>query len=444
MKRFGAFVSAILMATLAMAMGCSSDEDDDDNDSTRAQGGQQATGGTGAVLPTGGTGALTPTGGTGNVGATSSTGGSTVAQCADIEGLDDACHWTTNEAQVVEVDVLLVLDKSGSMDDVPSDYSTNKWNAISNALNTALNSVRERLWLGLLVFPYTATEGVPIPANCREPTDRCCEMPPIPGFVNVPVGPGRQTFNDMMGVINTSQPAGGTPTALALQRALEYFTGGAGAALGGEKIVLLATDGGPNCNPNLTCTVDTCTLNIDQVPGCPSADVDPNALTCCGANPTGCLDDANTVAQVQALAAAGIKTIVVGIPGAEPYQETLLSSANAGSFLTPEGEPGYYEVPVEGGVQALTDTFQEITTQLVKECEVDVTGMVDNPNDVNVAVDCVLIPMGQAGGEGSRWYYDNPENPTKIIIDGDICTTIQTTGVQRIDVVLGCPVVIGV
>ena len=40
-------------------------------------------------------------------------------------------------------------------------------------------------------------------------------------------------------------------------RAYDYFTTGAGKSLSGDRFVLLATDGGPNCNPSLTCTTAT-------------------------------------------------------------------------------------------------------------------------------------------------------------------------------------------
>jgi hypothetical protein len=45
----------------------------------------------------------------------------------------------------------------------------------------------------------------------------------------------------------------------------------------------------------------------------------------------------------------------------------------------------------------------------------------------------------RAGAEGDRWHFDNPDNPTSIIIDGPICDRIQTEGVGRIDMILGCP-----
>jgi hypothetical protein len=91
-------------------------------------------------------------------------------------------------------------------------------------------------------------------------------------------------------------------------------------------------------------------------------------------------------------------------------------------------------------MEALTTTFLEITTELVKDCVVTIQGEVPNPNAVNVAVDCVLIPQESSPEDTvDRWRFDNPEYPTAVILDGPICEHIQQNGVGRIDVILGCP-----
>jgi hypothetical protein len=460
----------ILAGTLGLAFGCSSNDDDDDNDTGGpATGGvRPGTGGsvvtaTGGLTPvgqggTGTGGGLTPTGGypatggvaTGGSGGDTGTGGQTATggtslivagECTEFRGLED-CGTERIERQTLEVNVLLVVDKSGSMADTPSGYAETKWNAISDALSHSLAAVKNVLSLGLELFPYTATEGDPIPRACAGPPDRCCEMPTTPDM-NVNIGPGRESFNAITGLINTSSPAGGTPTAKALERALAYFTSGAGADLGGDRIVLLATDGGPNCNADITCGINACTLNIDETQGCPPPS-DPTAVSCCNANPTGCLDDLNTVAQIEALAEIGVKTIVVGIPGADLYTSTLEQAAEAGEFEKPNGDMGLWMVPTGGGVEGLAEVFEEITTQLVQTCEIAVEQEIPNPNQVNVAVDCIVIPMGTPEGSGDRWYFDNPEDPTKIIIDGPICETIQTEGVERLDVLYECATITGV
>jgi len=168
-------------------------------------------------------------------------------------------------------------------------------------------------------------------------------MPEIEDIV-VPIQSGGAAL--ILEELGNTAPSGGTPTAAALTRALEYFTTGEGASLAGEKYVLLATDGGPNCNEDLTCAAATCTLNIEDK--CP-----PNT-NCCDAavdpvGPTKCLDEDASVAAVAALAAEGIKTFVVGIPGTEAYADTLDLLAAESGVANPGAPPDYFAVPADGG-----------------------------------------------------------------------------------------------
>ena len=207
--------------------------------------------------------------------------------------------------------------------------------------------------------------------------------------------------------------------------------------------MLLATAGGPNCNPNITCSVDTCTLNMDNSQGCPPAS--EGGFSCCDSTPTACLDDGEAVAQIERLNSIGVTTIVVGIPGSEAYAATLDAFALAGGFAQTDAPTTYYEVPAEGGVTALTQTFQDITTQLVTDCRVPLDVNWDdvnrNPGEVNVAVECELVGYSAeppTDGTASWWRYDNPENPGAVLIEGEWCDRIQNQGVERIDAVFGC------
>jgi hypothetical protein len=63
-----------------------------------------------------------------------------------------------------------------------------------------------------------------------------------------------------------------------------------------------------------------------------------------------------------------------------------------------------------------------------------------NLNELNVAVDCNLVPYSQTEVDGADgwWHYDNVDVPTAIRIEGQLCNRIQQAGVDRIDVVFGC------
>src|ERR1700716_597705 len=64
-------------------------------------------------------------------------------------GPDGSCGGTTIKATARDANVLLVVDKSGSMNQKPSGFSVTKWSALSTALNDALDKSKTRLSLGL-------------------------------------------------------------------------------------------------------------------------------------------------------------------------------------------------------------------------------------------------------------------------------------------------------
>src|SRR6185369_9103602 len=103
-------------------------------------------------------------------------------------------------------------------------------------------------------YPYSGKSGAMLSNSCEMPTGAA---------VVVPVQAGTKAAPLILAALDANPPEGGTPTAAALARALAYYTTGAGKTLKGEKYVLLATDGGPNCNADLTCAAATCTVNLD-------------------------------------------------------------------------------------------------------------------------------------------------------------------------------------
>src|SRR5690606_24704447 len=156
----------------------------------------------------------------------------------------------------------------------------------------------------------------------------------------------------------------------ALERAREDFTEGPGADLEGDKYVLLATDGGPNCNSDNTCDRMRCTPWLDGQGS--------EENNCCAGAGEYCLDDESVLETIEALRKADIPTFVVGIPGTERYAPYLDAFAEAGGVPS-DGEHAYYAVPADGGVQGLVDVLHEITQLLVRSCEVELASRPRDP-----------------------------------------------------------------
>jgi hypothetical protein len=392
------------------------------------------TGKGGATAAPAGTGGSTfiPSG----VGGVGGGGGSTEPACPGLlekfqTKPEDVCSSAEVAAQYSKINMLIVLDKSGSMNSVATGETKTKWAGATDAITAALDPNETLVSYGFMMYPYAA----PVAATN-------CELDDGAAAVNIPVGPAVSAVPAIVDLMKKTAPGGGTPTAAALASAYDYYLRGAGMGLDGPKYVLLVTDGGPNCNAANVCTADTCTANMDKsgqcgvtVPNCcdPSlkidGKVDPATL---------CLDDTAVTAQLEGLRSAGINTFVIGIPGTEAYANYLDGFATAGGVpVAPSATQTrkYYEVKTSAD---LTAAFKTITTSLVRDCSIQLAKPPLDLSLVNVAVDCAQLPQQTAGVP--NWEYKADTN--SILIEGTKCDVIKTVGVKRIDVVSGCPTII--
>jgi hypothetical protein len=345
--------------------------------------------------------------------------------------------------------MLLVIDMSGSMNDKPTATATQtKWDQMKLALSGTLKDQAKNIDFGLELFPYSGDAANPGVGDGSDPITSCN----VPSGSNpniaiaVGIAPGLTHVNEeILPVLQNSTPAGGTPTTKALQQAYAYFADGGGKGLNGSKWVLLATDGAPNCNLDLSCEKEACTQNID----CKCGNGCDTALNCCASSTSNnygyiCLDNEAVVSQITKLNAAGIKTFVVGIPGSEKFTSTLNAMADAGGMPKQNDPNGdrYYAVSAANSLQDLQQAFSTITTQLVKECDIPLTESPRDKNQVIVAIDCAAVSTvpentPEQGGASGYWI-DYSQEPAHLRITGDRCTQLQTQGAEHLDVITGC------
>ncbi len=353
-----------------------------------------------------------------------------LAELAESLFSNGACGWQAEESQYLDTNLLLVVDGSASLGEEVAEADLARWELLRFALAEALMEPSAAYEIGLLLVPDT--EG--LPAICDGAPEQCCEVG-ASGALTIPIGPGEETFPEIVSALEARSPAGASPLAAALERAYEHLVDG---NLSGGRFVLLASDGGANCNQQLDCADAQCTLQLDPGEGCLAV-----SNTCCRAGPGGCLDDAEVTAQIERLFQAGVHTIVVGVAGNEQYAAALDRWAEAGDFERPDGTAGYFEVSVEAELTALVHSFRSVSTQLVVSCEVHLDDPPPNPNEAFVAVDCEPIPHDESGeGDSESWWVFNNADPdlaTSIILAGAVCERVQTEGIWRVDVALGCP-----
>lgn len=392
----------------------------------KASGGtSNASGGTigttaGSVLASGGSTLATASGGT----AGTASFGCDLCQCPELIQEASSCGIVKTAAWFGAANVLFVLDKSASMNATPDGYTKTKWAVLVDSFMVALQQSAPQVRYGMLLYP-----------NAREAASLSCEVAAGESAVNIGVGPAADCVPRINSLLASTIPSGGTPTAAALRSVLDYYTVGAGTALEGTKHVVLITDGGPNCNAELTCDFAQCTANVDRTGSCGMA-----VANCC--DPTGaaagrpsptllCLDDASTLAAIQALHLVGVRTFVIALPGSEPYADYLDQFATAGGVPLRGLAHKYYSVAAES---SLPEALTSIATSLVRQCEVPLLAPPADSNALNIAIDCSPIPQ-QSGGV-ANWVYD--ASSQSIVLLNAECENLRAHGAARVDVLNDC------
>ena len=300
---------------------------------------------------------------------------------------DASCGAQTAEIPLVELgdppDLLVVLDKSGSMSLAPGfpfSLGASKWSIMEDAIENITNVYDTNIRFGLTAFP---TDG-----------DLCGVA--SGADVNVALG-NASAINSWLG---SHGPDGNTPAHLALQNASSIYSGLPANA--GGQYVLFATDGAPNCG------------------GDP---VDPE------------IDSANeTVAAVQALSSQGVGTYVLGFGSVLGLDTGVLNdAAQAGGHPKPGGPPYYYHADdaasLEAALMAIAGGI------VVPSCSFEVTETPPNPDLVTVTIEGMAVPRNPSHNNG--WDY-HPDAST-ITFFGAACDSVQE-GETSVSFVFGCPV----
>ncbi len=329
---------------------------------------------------------------------------------------EDTCGESTVNAEQRPMSVLVLLDRSRSMlRPLTQDDPMTRWDAMRDALGAAMEPVADRVAFGLKLFPD------------EDEAETCQILGTEP---EVPVELGRAAIAGIDQAIADAEPNGGTPIAQALQVAYDYFVEGPGSELDGDPVVILATDGAPNCNPNNSCDMDSCVTNLEN------PDFEQNL---CAEFPQDCLDGDRSEAQVDSLlqSAAGIRTVVLGIPGSErpAYTAILEELGAAGGLPNPDADVDYFPVTEADGIEGLRATLLDITTELIFSCSLQLQTQPQDTRLLNVYVDGAKVPRSSENG----WELDESTQPDSIQLTGDACAKLESEGARSIEVKYGCP-----
>jgi hypothetical protein len=285
-----------------------------------------------------------PTGGTGGTGfqpppLAGSNGGSFWPDAGTAPPPTKNCGEKTYALMRTPAELLLVLDRSGSMRMSAPGSLNSKWVDVTGALDETLMKTDSTVLWGLKTFPNLATCTV----------DDGALVPSAAG-----------NYATLSTAIKAQTPDGnGTPTTAALQKAVAYLKT---VTSKNPKYLVLATDGEPNCQDGIT----------------------PNTP-----------DELRAVQAVKDAAAAGFPTFVVGI-AAGAGANTVLNDMAVAGMQPRTADPRYYAVNTR---QDLITALGLITGQ-VSNCIFPLDHDPPSPDLVSVTVNGMKLSRDAAHGNG--------------------------------------------
>ena len=321
----------------------------------------------------------------GSGGSTSSTGGSGGTSGMDGSGsppaLDAACSSVLTIASQEPADVLLVLDRSGSMSysmaqdcycdsasgtvmlcDNPATCTT-RWTSLTSALNTTLSSAPNIRW-GLKL--YSSPGG----STCSVSTG-----------VEVPIGANSTAAIETM--IGNVSPGNNTPTAAAVAAATAYLKT---VGDSNSKVMVLVTDGEPNCAAGTN-------SSTADVPGAVNA--------------------------IASAASAGFLVYVIGIGP---------SVGNLDMFALAGGTGSYYPATSSAELDSALASISKAVTQ----CTYTLSMASPDPSNLGVYLDKNLVPKDAANG----WSFG--ASASSIVLNGSFCDKVTSGAASTVQVYSGC------
>ncbi len=308
---------------------------------------------------------------------------------------DANCGQVNNPLKVVPPDVLLIQDRSGSMDNDDNDKAcgrggcgaTSKWSEMTVAVTQVVTTTQATVNWGLKFF----ADGSDVEA---------CQV--LPG-ATVPVA------SNNAGPITAALARRGartnTPTRAALQAGTAYLKSLQDT---NPKYILLATDGEPNCAAG--CIGDDCSMTPNP----------PEEM-------------ASEMAVADA-AAAGIKVFVVGIGNVASAVAVLNQMAINGGEARTGAATSYYAATDQS---ALTTALDQIVGK-VASCTLPLPGKPQDPTNVIVEDQATKtqIPRDPTHAEG--WDYTDASD-TAIQLYGTACANVTKGTYSDVQILEGCP-----
>lgn len=287
------------------------------------------------------------------------------------------CATSSAAAEPIPAFLVVMYDKSGSMD------NDGKWDACKAAMKGFFSSNDSKGMNASLSF-------FPQGNNCNVGT-----------FAAPSVAMTALPSNTLGQRLDQNNPNGGTPTRPALEGAVQYAQQSQqGQGKDGKVVIVLVTDGQPN----------------------------------------DCSSSVGSVSQVAQNAAATFPTYVIGVGSALQNLDAIAQAGGTNkAFIVNTGNPSQTQQELTKALNdiresALTCDYKIPPPPPGEELDKGKVNVTYTPNGTTAAE---TLSYNQSCQGGTGWRYDDPNNPTRILMCDGSCTTIKAKP-GKVDVLFGC------
>jgi hypothetical protein len=341
-----------------------------------------------------------------------------------------ACATSIVKADKIPLDLYVMLDQSSSMSDSVSGGGT-KWSTVTSALGTFVQQPGlDGVSVGIQYFGVPPGGGTcsvlscTVDADCGASACGPCVANVCVGFFggasdsctasdyatpSVEIAPLPGVASQIVSSMGMHSPTTGTPTSAALQGAVDHAKAWKQSHPSDAVVAVLATDGDPS-------ECDTSLPNIDAIAASALA-ATPSVMTfVIGVGPS--------LSSLNGIAAAGGTTQAFLVDTSANVNQQFLDAMNAIRHAA-LGCQYVIPTPTDGSMP----NFSEVN-------------VVYQPMGSNAQTFPMVMDQASCPANGNGWYYDDPANPTQIILCPASCSLVEGDMTGEVDVTLGCSTVI--
>ncbi|HEX7669120.1 MAG TPA: vWA domain-containing protein [Polyangiaceae bacterium] len=313
------------------------------------------------------------------------------------------CAATVHEAEGIQLDMLIVMDGSGSMKDEVAGGA--KWALLQAALDRFSNDPASAgIGVGVSYF------GVPVGYDAGDLVVSCDVADYAVPAVAIATLP--QNAPAIVASLAGYVPQGGTPTRPALAGGIEYANAWLARHGTHRMILVLATDGEPN-------DCESTVLAVSQV----AAD----ALAARPSVQTYVIGVGESLDNLDQIAAAGGTDHAYIVDTSSTTTERFVLALN--SIRGEAALPCQYEIPVPDGATGRLVDFESVNVAYTES------------GDASRGTRAILLQVPNdrsCDTAGGGWYYDDPSAPTSILLCSSTCARVKADIRGRVDVLVGC------